>query len=128
MATPTYDIITVGGGLAGAALAKAMAERDARVLVLEQEITFKERLLGETLMPWGGAEARALGLYDDLKSAVGHEVRWLDTYLGPVHFPLRDLVETTPSRTPFLSFHHPRMQEQLLNAAATAGAEVHRGM
>jgi choline dehydrogenase-like flavoprotein len=35
MATQTYDIITVGGGLGGAALAKVMAERGARDLVRE---------------------------------------------------------------------------------------------
>lgn len=31
--TATYDIITIGGGLAGASLATVMAERGARVLV-----------------------------------------------------------------------------------------------
>jgi choline dehydrogenase-like flavoprotein len=34
-----YDIITIGGGLGGAPLAKAMAERGARVLVLEREMS-----------------------------------------------------------------------------------------
>ena len=37
MTHDAYDIITVGGGLGGAALAKAMAEHGARVLVLERE-------------------------------------------------------------------------------------------
>jgi choline dehydrogenase-like flavoprotein len=32
--TADYDIITVGGGMGGAALAKAMAERGYGVLVL----------------------------------------------------------------------------------------------
>ena len=36
-----YDLITVGGGLAGSALAKVMADAGARVLVLEQERTFR---------------------------------------------------------------------------------------
>src|SRR5438093_682427 len=40
----SYDIITVGGGLAGSALAKAMAERGARVLVVERETHFKDRV------------------------------------------------------------------------------------
>jgi flavin-dependent dehydrogenase len=42
----TYDLITVGGGLAGAALAGALAERGARVLVLERETKFKDRVRG----------------------------------------------------------------------------------
>jgi cation diffusion facilitator CzcD-associated flavoprotein CzcO len=37
MASNGYDVITVGGGLGGAALAKAMSEHGARVLVLERE-------------------------------------------------------------------------------------------
>ncbi len=56
-----YDIITVGGGMGGAALAKAMAEKGYRVLVLEREARFKDRVRGEWLAPWGVAEAQALG-------------------------------------------------------------------
>ena len=37
MAQGTYDLITVGGGLGGATLAKVMAERETRVLVLERD-------------------------------------------------------------------------------------------
>ena len=61
---PDYDIITVGGGLGGAALAKAMAESGRRVLVLERETKFKDRVRGEWLAPGGVAEAQTLGVYD----------------------------------------------------------------
>ena len=57
-----YDLITVGGGLAGSALAKTMAEAGARVLVLERETQFKDRVRGEGMTPWGVVEARALGI------------------------------------------------------------------
>jgi flavin-dependent dehydrogenase len=40
-----YDIVTVGGGLGGSTLAKVMAERGARVLVVEREAQFKDRAL-----------------------------------------------------------------------------------
>jgi menaquinone-9 beta-reductase len=56
MASGTYDIITVGGGLSGSALAKAMAAHGARVLVLEREKQFKDRIRGEAMLPWGVAE------------------------------------------------------------------------
>jgi menaquinone-9 beta-reductase len=61
-----YDIITVGGGLAGSALAKAMAERGARVLLVERETNFKDRGRGEALAPWGVENVRRLGLFDRL--------------------------------------------------------------
>ena len=56
--TTDYDFITVGGGIAGASLAKAMAERGFRVLVVEREKQFKDRVRGEWLAPWGVAETK----------------------------------------------------------------------
>ncbi|MBI3756592.1 MAG: hypothetical protein HY267_01305 [Deltaproteobacteria bacterium] len=44
MTSGTYDIITVGGGLGGAALAKAMAEHGARVLIPAREKHFSRVL------------------------------------------------------------------------------------
>jgi flavin-dependent dehydrogenase len=117
-----YDIVVVGGGLGGSALAKAMAERGARVLVLERERQFRDRVRGEGVWPWGGAEAKLLDIYDLLCDACAFERRWL-IGLGPD----RDLVGTTPQKLPNLTFYHPEMQEVMLQAAATAGAEVRRG-
>jgi NADPH-dependent 2,4-dienoyl-CoA reductase/sulfur reductase-like enzyme len=62
--TQNYDIITVGGGIAASALAETMAERGARVSVLERETKFEDRVRGEGLVCWGGGEARELGIYE----------------------------------------------------------------
>ena len=62
MTNKIYDIITVGGGLGGSALAKAMAAHGAKVLVLEREKQFKDRIRGEFMAPWGVAEARSWAL------------------------------------------------------------------
>lgn len=51
MATQTYDIITVGGGIAGSILARAMAEHGAKVLVLESATSFRDRVRGEAMGP-----------------------------------------------------------------------------
>jgi flavin-dependent dehydrogenase len=51
-----YDVIVVGGGLAGVALAKVLAEHGAQVLVLERETHFRDRVRGESTHPWGVAE------------------------------------------------------------------------
>ena len=53
MSCPVYDIITVGGGLGGSAIAKAMAEHGARILVLEREKQFRDRVPGEGMSPGG---------------------------------------------------------------------------
>jgi menaquinone-9 beta-reductase len=122
-----YDIITVGGGVGGAALGKAMAERGHRVLVIEQERKFKDRVRGEFVFPWGVAEAKLLGLYDALIEAGGHHPKYWAEYAGPDPLPPRDFAEETPQKLRALCIYHPRMQEALLQGAIAAGAEVLRG-
>ncbi len=125
--TILYDVITVGGGLAGSALAKCLAERGCRVLVLERETQFRDRVRGEQMHPWGVAEARSLGLYDRLVETCGHQTRWWTTYAGGSPLRRRDL-EQTPHRAGSFNFYHPDMQETLIGMASEAGAEVRRGV
>lgn len=123
MAAGNYDIITVGGGIAASTLAKAMAGRGAKVLVLEREKQFKDRVRGEGVVPWGVAEANELGICCLLKEKCAHDVPYVEAGSG-----LRDLRATTPQQLPLLSFPHQVMQETLLAAAENAGAEVRRGV
>src|SRR5712692_3028204 len=123
-----YDLVIVGGGLGGATLARSMAQRGARTLVLERELQFKDRVRGEFITSWGVAEARALGIYELLTERVAHQVPWADIYLAGELIVHRDVVNTTPSQLPCLTFYHPAMQELLLAAAAGSGAEVRRGV
>ena len=123
MAVRSYDIITVGGGIAASALAKAMAGRGAKVLVLEREKQFKDRVRGEAIVSWGVAEANELGIGDLLKEKCAHEVPHVEGGAG-----LRDLRATTRQHLPLLSFPHQVMQETLLAAAENAGVEVRRGV
>jgi flavin-dependent dehydrogenase len=75
-----YDIVIVGGGLGGSALAQVMAQSGTRTLVLEKETEIHDRVRGEGLVPWGGAEAEQLGCYRLLCDSCAFEKRWL---LGP---------------------------------------------
>jgi menaquinone-9 beta-reductase len=123
----TYDIVTVGGGLGGSALAKGMAERGARVLVVEREAHFKDRVRGEALSPWGVADAKALGLFEPLRERCGHMLRYWNIFVGGNQVASRDLWETTPQKAGWFSYFHPEMQDVVLEAARCAGAEVRRG-
>jgi len=123
MTASRYDIVTIGGGLGASALARAMAERGAKVLVLEQERRFRDRVRGEYVCPWGVAEAKELGIFEMLRRNCAGELPWTDLGFGP-----RNLLETTPQQLPGLSFSHPEMQEALLAAAEAVGAEVRRGV
>jgi 2-polyprenyl-6-methoxyphenol hydroxylase-like FAD-dependent oxidoreductase len=122
-----YDLITVGGGLGGSSLAKVMAEAGARVLVLERETAFKDRVRGEGMEPWGVVEAQALGLYEMLLASCGHEAEQWNIYVGSMPVDSRDLRATSRGGAA-LDFYHPTMQETLLLAAERAGAKVRRGV
>jgi 2-polyprenyl-6-methoxyphenol hydroxylase-like FAD-dependent oxidoreductase len=122
----TYDLIVVGGGISGASLAKRMAESGARVLVLEREKEFRDRIRGECLQPWGVGEARQLGVAEILRGC-SNEMRWAQVAINGHVAMKRDFTVTTPQASGMWGFYHPQAQEALLGAAAAAGAKVRRG-
>lgn len=119
-----YDLISVGGGLGGSAIAKGMAEAGARVLVIEREREFKDRVRGEAAT-WGWRDAQKLGLYEPIRQKCGRQPAWWDTYVGPIQVDHRDIF--VRAELPYLSFPHAAMQEAVLAVAVKAGAEVRRG-
>src|SRR5207342_1692236 len=117
-----YDAIIVGGGLAGSALADQLAQSGHRVLVLERETKFKDRVRGENMLPWGVAAARRMGLVDSLVGAGGNLApHWRFYAMGNAD-PERDLRVTTPGGDTMLNMFHPNLQETLLARAVSAGA------
>ncbi|HTE47269.1 MAG TPA: NAD(P)/FAD-dependent oxidoreductase [Gemmatimonadaceae bacterium] len=123
----TYDAIIIGGGLAGSALADQLARANARVLVLERETQFKDRVRGENILPWGTAAARRLGLYETLIDAGGHTAPIWQTYTMGAADQTRDLQTTTPGGDTMVNIYHPHMQDAVLARAVSAGADVIRG-
>ncbi len=124
----SYDVITVGGGLAGSALAQAMAKCGHRVLVLERETEFRDRVRGEQMHPWGVSAARVLGIYDSLAESCGNQTRYWTTWVAGKPAFVRDLAETTPHGCGSFNLPHPAMQETLFRLAGDAGAEMRRGV
>jgi 2-polyprenyl-6-methoxyphenol hydroxylase-like FAD-dependent oxidoreductase len=122
-----YDLAVIGAGIAGSSLAFSMAKAGARVVLLETEAEFRDRVRGEILCPWGVAEARALGLSQAFLDAGACELRWVDQYMGPQQIEHRDLPATTLTKTPINTFYHPRMQTSLLQTAQSVHVEVRRG-
>ncbi len=122
-----YDLIVVGGGVAGSSFARRMTAGVARVLVLERETEFRDRIRGESLQPWGVAEIRKLGVAEAL-GAAATELRWFEQSINGERAFRRDLVATTIPAEAMWGIYHPDMQEKLLTLAAAAGAEVRRGV
>jgi len=120
-----YDLIIVGGGLAGSALGITMARNGRSVLILERAAEFRDRVRGEVLMPWGVAEAKLLDIHSLLLDSCGTEVSGWSKYTNEGQLiSCRDLPSSSASGNAAMGFYHPEMQEALLNAASKAGAEV----
>jgi 2-polyprenyl-6-methoxyphenol hydroxylase-like FAD-dependent oxidoreductase len=61
-----FEVIIIGGGIAGNALAAVLARAGRAVLVLERSTVYRDRVRGEVFQPWGVAEARRLDLHEAL--------------------------------------------------------------
>jgi len=114
-----YDLAIAGGGLAGSALGLSLARHGARVVIVESQGVFRDRIHGEVTHSWGAAEAVSLGIFQPLIDSCGHQTRWVGA-------DRRDLFATTPSGLGCLNFYHPDMQQKVLDLAVEAGAELVR--
>src|SRR5258706_1377636 len=110
-----YDVVTVGGGLGGAALAKVLAEAGRKVLVLERTGEFKDRVRGEVLVPWGRIQAQKLGL-EDLFATAANEMRYWEFYFDGALVMRRDLVTQGPLGRSMFCFYHPRAHDLFLES------------
>lgn len=126
-----YDLIIIGGGISGGALATVMARAGRRVLLLEQSEAFVDRVRGEWIAPWGVAETQRLGIEPLLLEAGGHFLErhaTFDESVAPEDaaakaMPLNIFVPGVPGP---LCIRHPVHCEVLFGAAAAAGAEALR--
>lgn len=123
-ASTQYDIIVVGGGIAGSCLAGVLAREGRSVLLLEREAVFRDRVRGELTLPWGVVEARRAGL-EIVQQMVGAvPFRSLTPYEGGIVAESDWAV--SPEDTPGLGFLHPHFQEVAFTWAAAQGAETMR--
>ena len=123
-----YDLIVIGGGVAGCALSAGMASEGVRVLVLESENSFRDRVRGEAIMPWGVAELRLLGLEAVLERAGANPLTFWDSYQGAERSGHRDLTRTTRVGEPVMACYHPSLQTALFEHALDSGVDVRRGV
>ena len=128
-----YDLIIIGGGIGGSALAQVMARSGRSVLLLEQSEVYQDRVRGEWIAPWGVDEVKRLGLYELLIGAGGHHLTQHVTYDGAVDpaeaeaqpLPLGMFREGVPGP---LCIGHPKHCQTLFDAAQAAGVEALRGV
>src|SRR5579859_6791860 len=69
MRSKNPDVVVVGAGIAGASIAVVLARAGLEVLLLERQHTYRDRVRGEYMAPWGVLEARAVGLEAVIRGA-----------------------------------------------------------
>jgi 2-polyprenyl-6-methoxyphenol hydroxylase-like FAD-dependent oxidoreductase len=123
------DLVIVGGGIAGGAVAMLMARGGARVVVLEQQLEFGDRVRGEVLWPWGVKVARKLGVEQVFLEAGALVAGGLAIYdEAPDQSVDYDVGEFVAGVRGSLNIAHPAACRALVEAAEAAGADVRLGV
>ena len=119
------EVVIVGGGIGGSALACVLAREGIATTILEKTAVHADIVRGEWIAPWGVAETERLGLYELLLNAGGHRLKR--------HISFGDDIDAELAQTqtldltafegaglkPPLCMRHPDMCD-LLNAEAIA--------
>ncbi|TYG46195.1 hypothetical protein ES288_D11G236800v1 [Gossypium darwinii] len=113
------DIIIVGAGVAGAALAHTLGKDGRRVRVIERDLTEPDRIVGELLQPGGYLKLAELGLEDcveeiDAQRVLGYAL-FKDGRNTKLSYPLKKFHADVAGR----SFHNGRFIRRMREKAAT---------
>jgi menaquinone-9 beta-reductase len=128
-----YEVVIVGAGIAGGALATVLARQGRRVLLLEKTTVHVDRVRGEYLQPWGVAELKRLGLLERVLMAGANVISrtvFYDENTTPLEAEKRprrydNIFDGIPG---CLGFGHPQFCDLLNHAAVEAGAVFLRGI
>ncbi|CAJ1964968.1 unnamed protein product [Sphenostylis stenocarpa] len=112
------DVIVVGAGVAGSALAYTLAKDGRRVHVIERDLREPHRIVGELLQPGGYQKLIELGLEDcvaqiDAQRVLGY-VLFMDGKKIKLPYPLEKFHADVAGR----SFHNGRFIQRMREKAA----------
>ena len=128
------EVVIVGAGIGGGALATVLARAGIAVTILEKSLEHVDHVRGEWLAPWGVAETQRLGLYETLLAAGGHHLGRHISYGDDVDAataesqPLDLTAFAGAGFKPPLCMRHPVMCDLLDAEAIKSGADLIRGV
>ncbi|XP_060970387.1 squalene epoxidase 3-like [Cannabis sativa] len=113
------DVLIVGAGVAGSALACTLGKDGRRVRVIERDLTEPDRIVGELLQPGGYLKLVELGLEDcveeiDAQRILGYAL-FKDGKNTSLSYPLEKFHADVAGR----SFHNGRFIQRMREKAAT---------
>jgi menaquinone-9 beta-reductase len=127
------DVVVVGAGIAGASIAAVLARGGLEVLLLERQRTYRDRVRGEYMAPWGVLEARAVGLETVIRGARAVDARYSVPYdelvaASAAETAKGDASTILPGVRGPLCASHPQACQALAGEAVRLGAELVRGV
>ena len=128
-----FDVVVVGAGIAGSALACVLASSGVSVLVLERQTEYHDHVRGEYMQPWGAAEMLRMGLDGVLTDAGGGWLRLMIPYSEDVDHSAAEaaavpLGSLRPDAPGGFTVGHPQASDALSHEAERRGARVLRGV
>ncbi|KAL9647880.1 hypothetical protein ABK040_008153 [Willaertia magna] len=123
-----YDIVIIGGGIAGCALGSAFSKQNKKVLIIEQSLKEPDRIVGELLQPGGVESLKELGLEECLEGMNASDVTGYAVFYNGevVHLPYPS-DEKTGEQRKGKSFHYGKFIMNLRRAAEKDGAKLIEG-
>ncbi|XVF45800.1 hypothetical protein PTKIN_Ptkin02bG0235900 [Pterospermum kingtungense] len=119
IATNTTDIIIVGAGVAGSALAFTLGKEGRRVRVIERDLSEPDRIVGELLQPGGYLKLIELGLDDCVKDIDSQQVFGYALYKDGKNTKLSYPLEGFGSDVSGRGFHYGRFIQKMRHKAAS---------
>lgn len=113
------DVIIVGAGVAGSALAHTLGKDGRRVRVIERDLTEPDRIVGELLQPGGYLKLIELGLEDCVEEIDAQRVLGYALFKGGKNTRLTYPLEKFNSDVAGRSFHNGRFIQRMREKAAT---------
>lgn len=121
-----FDVIVVGGGIAGSVVGGVLARAGYGVLVLEKEAAFRDRVRGESTWPYAVADALAMGLQPLFDQAGIVDIVGVRRYRDGKEVTCCRWAEDSIDGLPEIGFLHSRFQEAAWQWAASQGAVMQR--
>ncbi|XP_043816702.1 squalene monooxygenase SE1-like [Manihot esculenta] len=113
------DVIIVGAGVAGSALAYTLGKDGRNVHVIERDLTEPDRIVGELLQPGGYLKLIELGLQDCVEDIDAQQVFGYALYKGGRSTKLSYPLQSFDSNVSGRSFHNGRFIQRMREKAAS---------
>ncbi|XP_030523205.1 squalene monooxygenase SE2-like isoform X1 [Rhodamnia argentea] len=113
------DIVIVGAGVAGAALAYTLGKEGRRVRVIERDLTEQDRIVGELLQPGGYLKLLELDLADCVQTIDAQRIIGYALFKDGKHTQLSYPLEKFHSDVAGRGFHNGRFIQRMREKAAT---------